>query len=196
MKKQREVQEINASSMADISFLLLVFFLVSTSMATDEGLSRQLPPPIRKEQKIEKVDIKPRNIMTILVNSNDELMVNGNVISLNELKEKAKEFIANPSDDPSLPDKETIQVPYFGNYAVTKQHVISLQNDRGTDYWAYIAVQNELVAAYDELRNEISKSKFGKNFDDLDSDEQSAVKKIYPQKISEAEPKNYGGGNN
>ena len=71
-------------------FLLLVFFLVSTSMATDEGLSRQLPPPIRKEQKIEKVDIKPRNIMTILVNSNDELMVNGNVISLNELKEKAK----------------------------------------------------------------------------------------------------------
>ncbi len=196
MKKQREVQEINASSMADISFLLLVFFLVSTSMATDEGLSRQLPPPIRKEQKIEKVDIKPRNIMTILVNSNDELMVNGNVISLNELKEKAKEFIANPSDDPSLPEKETIQVPYFGNYAVTKQHVISLQNDRGTDYWAYIAVQNELVAAYDELRNEISKSKFGKNFDDLDSDEQSAVKKIYPQKISEAEPKNYGGGNN
>ena len=193
MKKQREVQEINASSMADISFLLLVFFLVSTSMATDEGLSRQLPPPIRKEQKIEKVDIKPRNIMTILVNSNDELMVNGNVISLNELKEKAKEFIANPSDDPSLPEKETIQVPYFGNYAVTKQHVISLQNDRGTDYWAYIAVQNELVAAYDELRNEISKSKFGKNFDDLDSDEQSAVKKIYPQKISEAEPKNYGG---
>ena len=196
MKKQREVQEINASSLADISFLLLVFFLVSTSMATDEGLSRQLPPPIRKEQKIEKVDIKPRNIMTILVNSNDELMVNGNVISLNELKEKAKEFIANPSDDPSLPEKETIQVPYFGNYAVTKQHVISLQNDRGTDYWAYIAVQNELVAAYDELRNEISKSKFGKNFDDLDSDEQSAVKKIYPQKISEAEPKNYGGGNN
>ena len=196
MKKQREVQEINASSMADISFLLLVFFLVSTSMATDEGLSRQLPPPLRKEQKIEKVDIKPRNIMTILVNSNDELMVNGNVISLNELKEKAKEFIANPSDDPSLPEKETIQVPYFGNYAVTKQHVISLQNDRGTDYWAYIAVQNELVAAYDELRNEISKSKFGKNFDDLDSDEQSAVKKIYPQKISEAEPKNYGGGNN
>ena len=196
MKKQREVQEINASSMADFSFLLLVFFLVSTSMATDEGLSRQLPPPIRKEQKIEKVDIKPRNIMTILVNSNDELMVNGNVISLNELKEKAKEFIANPSDDPSLPEKETIQVPYFGNYAVTKQHVISLQNDRGTDYWAYIAVQNELVAAYDELRNEISKSKFGKNFDDLDSDEQSAVKKIYPQKISEAEPKNYGGGNN
>ncbi len=196
MKKQREVQEINASSMADISFLLLVFFLVSTSMATDEGLSRQLPPPIRKEQKIEKVDIKPRNIMTILVNSNDELMVNGNVISLNELKEKAKEFIANPSDDPSLPEKETMQVPYFGNYAVTKQHVISLQNDRGTDYWAYIAVQNELVAAYDELRDEISKSKFGKKFDDLDSDEQSAVKKIYPQKISEAEPKNYGGGNN
>ena len=105
--------------MADISLLLLVFFLVSTSMATDEGLSRQLPPPIRKEQKIEKVDIKPRNIMTILVNSNDELMVNGNVISLNELKEKAKEFIANPSDDPSLPEKETIQVPYFGNYTVT-----------------------------------------------------------------------------
>ena len=78
---------------------------------------------------------------------------------------------------------------------VTKNHVISLQNDRGTSYQAYIDVQNELAKAYNELRDDISKNKFGKVFADLSEDEQKAVQQIYPQKISEAEPKNYGGGN-
>ena len=76
---------------------------------------------------------------------------------------------------------------------VTKNHVISLQNDRGTEYQSYISVQNELAKAYNELRDEVSKQKFGKVFADLDEEQQGAVKMIYPQKISEAEPKNYGG---
>ena len=80
--------------------------------------------------------------------------------------------------------------------AVTKNHVISLQNDRGTSYAAYINVQNELVAAYNELRNDLAKAKFGQIYDDLQEDQQKAIQKIYPQKISEAEPKNYGGKNN
>ena len=194
-KEQREVQEINASSMADISFLLLIFFLVTTSMATDEGLSRQLPPMPQPDQKKEIVDIKPRNIMTVLVNSNNELMVNGDIISVSELRGRAKEFIANKGNEENLPEKELISIPYFGDVQVTNAHVISLQNDRGTDYSAYIEVQNELVAAYNELRNEVSKEKFGQAYEDLDKDKQDAVKKYYPQKISEAEPKNYGGQN-
>lgn len=194
-KKTREVQEINASSMADISFLLLIFFLVTTSMSTDEGLSRQLPPALQPNQKTVDVEIKPRNIMEILVNSNNQMLVSGELMDVSELKEKAKEFIANENDSPELPEKELVNVPYFGNVAVTKSHVISLQNDRGTDYQVYIKVQNELIAAYDELRDAKAKSKFGKAYKELDDDQQKAIQKIYPQRISEAEPKSYGGNN-
>lgn len=191
--KKREIQEINASSMADISFLLLIFFLVTTSMATDKGLSRTLPPPSTNEEKTENVDVNKRNILMILVNSSDKLMVNMQPMDVSELKEKAKEFIENPGNKEDLPEKELVNVPYIGSRMVTTKHVISLQNDRGTSYQAYIAVQNELVAAYNELRNELSTSKFmGRTYDQLTEDEQDAIKQVYPQKISEAEPKNYG----
>ncbi len=191
--KKREIQEINASSMADISFLLLIFFLVTTSMATDKGLSRTLPPPSTNEEKTQDVDVNKRNILMILVNSNDKLMVNMEPMDVSKLKEKAKEFIENPANKEDLPEKELVNVPYIGSRMVTTKHVISLQNDRGTSYQAYIAVQNELVAAYNELRNELSTSKFmGRTYDQLTEEEQDAVKQVYPQKISEAEPKNYG----
>ena len=175
--KKREIQEINASSMADISFLLLIFFLVTTSMATDKGLFRTLPPPVEKKENNEKVDVNKRNIMMVLVNSNDKLMVNGEVMDVMRLKEKAKVFIANPSNSADLPEKELIDIPYIGKARVTTKHVISLQNDRGTSYQAYIAVQNELVAAYNELRNELSVSKFqGRKYAELTEEEQDAVK--------------------
>ncbi len=108
------------------------------------------------------------------------------------LKKKAKEFIENPADDPNLPEKTIKEVPFFGNYPVSKQ-VISLQNDRETSYGLYVQVQDELAAAYNELRNELAQKKWGKRYDDLEKEEQDAIKKIYPQAISEAEPKNYGG---
>lgn len=193
MAKKREIQEINASSMADISFLLLIFFLVSTSMATDKGLSRKLPAPIPQDQVQEEkeVEINKRNIMMVLVNSNDLLMVNGEVLPVSRLKEKAKEFIANPENSVNLPVKKAEEIPFFGTMMITKDHVISLQNDRGTSYQAYIDVQNELMRAYNELRDEISKNKFGAAYADLDEDRQKAIQQIYPQRISEAEPKDY-----
>ena len=92
-----------------------------------------------------------------------------------------------------MPEKVEVDVPYFGKQMVTKNHVISLQNDRGTEYQAYIDVQNEIAAAYNELRDDLSRQKFGKIFMELDEEQQKAVQQIYPQKISEAEPKNYGG---
>lgn len=191
--KKRQIQEINASSMADISFLLLIFFLVTTSMATDKGLSRTLPPPATNEEKKEDVEVNQRNIMLILVNSNDRLMVNGEMMDVNKLKDKAKEFIANPRNDENLPMKEKVNIPLLGgDCLVTTKHVISLQNDRGTSYQAYLKVQNELVAAYNELRDAKARDRFGRAFADLTKDEQDAVKDFYPQKISEAEPKNYG----
>jgi len=192
-KSKRKIKEINASSMADISFLLLIFFLVTTSMNVSTGLSRRLPPPLPPNQKPQDIDIKKRNIFIVKVNSMNQLMVQGQIINVKELKEKAKEFIKNEANDPNLPEKTTVDIELLGNVEITKDHVISLQNDVDTQYQAYIEVQNELVAAYNELRNEFSRERFSKVYDELTEDQQKAVQAVYPQKISEAEPKNYGG---
>ena len=179
--------------MADISFLLLIFFLVTTSMNVSTGLSRRLPPPLPPNQKPEDIDIKKRNIFVVKVNSLNQLMVQGQEISVQQLREKAKEFIKNEANDPNLPEKATVDIDLIGNIEITKDHVISLQNDVDTQYQAYIEVQNELVAAYNELRNEFARERFGKVYIELTEEQQIAVQAVYPQKISEAEPKNYGG---
>lgn len=194
---RRTLQEINAGSMADIAFLLLIFFLVSTTMDTDSGIVRKLPPMPEEEKQEDQVDVKERNIFVVLVNRNNQLLVEGELMAIKDLRNAAKEFIVNPFNDPDLPAKEWIEVPYFGQVEVTKKHVISLQNDRGTSYEMYIAVQNELAAAYNELRNELSMRKFGVKYVDLkgpdNEDKRDAIDEIYPMKISEAEPKNVGG---
>ena len=194
MGKKRKTPGINGSSSADIAFMLLIFFLITTSMDTDKGLARRLPPPVPKDQKKnEEMDIKKRNILVVLINCNNQILCNNEFIDIKQLREKVRNFIENPYNDEHMPEKTEVDVPFFGKQMVTKNHVISLQNDRGTEYQAYIDVQNELAAAYNELRDEVSRKKFGKAFADLDEDQQKAVQMIYPQKISEAEPKNYGG---
>lgn len=193
---KRKVQEINASSMADIAFLLLIFFLVTTTMSVDKGLSRRLPPPLPPNMEKPNTDVKKRNIFVVLINSNNQLLVQGEPLDVKQLREKAKIFIKNEAADPSLPEVLPIEVEIDGQketVLTTKNHLISLQNDRGTLYQKYIEVQNELVAAYNELRNEYSRARFGVAYAELDEDRQKAVQAIYPQKISEAEPKNYGG---
>ena len=190
-KGKRSVPDINSSSTADIAFLLLIFFLLTTSMDTDRGLARRLPPPPEKDAKVDdEVTVKERNVLQILLNKNDQLMCNGEQITVKELRERAKEFIANPTDDPNMPEKHPKNIPGLGDVMVTDKHVISLQNDRGTTYSEYIKVQNELVAAYNELRDELSQEKWGKNYSELDENRQEAVRDFYPQRISEAEPKN------
>ena len=193
MGRKRKTSEINSSSMADIAFLLLIFFLVTTSMSTTTGLSRRLPPPLPPDQVIPPVDVNKRNIFVVKVNSQNQLMVQGELMELQDLRQKTKEFIKNENDDPHLPAKIEENIPLLGTMSITKDHVISLQNDVDTQYQAYINVQNELVAAYNELRNELAKEKFGAGYDELNEDQQKAVQSVYPQKISEAEPKNYGG---
>jgi len=192
-RKKKKVPEINASSQADIAFLLLIFFLTATTMAVNKGLARRLPPPVPADQKTEDLKVKERNVFVVLINSENQLMVQGEFMEVPELKDAAKKFILNVNDDPNLPEKVPVDIDFFGTVMLTKDHVISLQNDRGTSYAKYIEVQNELVAAYNELRNELSMSKWGMAYEDLNEDQQKAVQKYYPQKISEAEPKNYGG---
>ncbi len=196
---KREISEINAGSMADIAFLLLIFFLVTTTMDTDTGLIRKLPPVLDITEP--PPPIKQRNIFEILVNANDQLLVEGEYIQVTELRAKAKEFIKSDPTNPNMPEFKMTEIPRLGVVPVSKQ-IISLQNDNGTSYEMYIKVQNELVGAYNELRNEFAQQKFGKPYTELvqksgSSDaikeKMKAVKKFYPQRISEAEPKKVGG---
>ena len=189
-RKKRKVPAMNATSSADIAFMLLIFFLITTSMDTDKGLARRLPPPVPKDQKKNDVDVNKRNLVVVLINSSNQILFNGEPTDIKQLKDKVKEFIDNPYNDANKHEKVEEDVEFFGKVMTAKKHVISLQNDRGTEYQAYISVQNELAKAYNELRD--VRKKFGKAFADLDEEQQKAVQQIYPQKISEAEPKNYG----
>ena len=192
-KKKRAVPGINSSSTADIAFMLLIFFLITTSMDTDRGLARQLPPPPESNQDQSDIIVKERNVLQVRINKDDQLMVGGEWFDIKQLRERAKEFIANPNNDENMPEKHPKHLPYFGDVMITEKHVISVQNDVGTSYDAYLQVQNELVAAYNELRNELAQSQFGKLYAECSEDEQKAIRDYYPQKISEAEPKKYGG---
>lgn len=190
---RRELEEINAGSMADIAFLLLIFFLVTTTMDTDSGIVRKLPPMPEENQQDEEVNIKERNIFVVLVNRNDQLLVEGQLMDIRQLRDATKEFITNPANDANLPVKEWVDIDLIGPMEITKKHVISLRNDRGTSYGMYIAVQNELAAAYNELREELALRKFAKKYEDLEDDVRDAIDVVYPMKISEAEPNEIGG---
>ena len=189
---KKKTPGINSSSTADIAFLLLCYFLMTTTMGDQAGLQRRLPPIPDKEQKVEDQKVNRRNIIIVRINSADRLFAGNEALDVSLLKDKIKEFIANPADDPNLPEKEMKEIEGLGMYPVSKG-VISLQNDRGTSYQAYIAVQNELVKAVNELRDEFSMQRYGKKFSLLDEDKQDIVKKVVPQNISEAEPKDVGG---
>ena len=187
----KKTPAINSSSTADIAFLLLCYFLMTTTMGTQTGLSRRLPPMPDPKQKVEDQKVNRRNIIIVKINSADRILAGSEPIDVSQLKDKIKIFLTNPTDDPSLPVMEPTEITGLGTRNVSKG-VISLQNDRGTSYQAYIAVQNELVKAVNELRDEASMREFGKKFLALDEDQQKAIKELVPQQISEAEPKDVG----
>ena len=186
----REAPEINAGSMADIAFLLLIFFLVTTTMDVDTGITRKLPPPVEDDTEI---DIKDRNIFKVLVSSSDRLMVEGEVADIRTLREDVKVFMTNPGNLEDLPEKELKFIEYLGEIEVSKG-VVSLKNDRGTSYEMYIKVQNELTAAFAELRDEVSLRFYGVKFTNIINDDQKkAVQTAVPMAISEPKPENIGG---
>lgn len=188
---KRKTPGLNTGAMSDISFLLLTFFLLTSSINTEQGIPRKLPPPKAEDAQDKKVDINKRNVLNVLVNFRDEISVNGDVIMIGELKSRAKEFFANPTNDPSLPEKQSKAIDGIGDFAVSKG-VVSLTNDQGTSYNMYVQVQNELQRAVNELRDETALEYFGKKFDGLDSAAQRAVTLAIPMSISEAPPIDYG----
>ncbi len=190
-RKKRGVPEINAGSMADIAFLLLIFFLVTTTMDVDTGIIRKLPPmpdentPPPDDQKANK-----RNLFIVLVNAYDQLLVNEEPVEIDQLKEKAMRFIDNNGDGTCGHCQGARSTSLSDN---PEKAIVSLQNDRGTTYEMYITVQDQLAQAYTELRNRVSQQKFGIEYADLTEDQQQEVNAMYPKLISEAEPKNVGG---
>lgn len=192
MASKRKTPSINGSSSADMAFILLIFFLITTSMGSDKGIPRRLPPAIPPDQQNTEVEIKKRNMLRVLVNTQGQILANGQIITLDELREKTKAFILNENDDPELPERVADDIPGIGNVMRTKHHIISLTNNVDTKYADYIMVQNELARAYAELREDYSLRKFNKHFVDLTDEQRDAVMSLYPQKISEANPKEYG----
>lgn len=179
MAGRRLNPEIPLASMADIAFLLLIFFLVTTTMDVDKGITNKLPPIPDKPEDIQDVKVNQRNAMPVLINARDQIQVKGELLNISQLKQKAILFLDNYGKDPNLsenPDKA----------------VISLKNDKGTSYNMYVQVQNELRAAYNFLRDKEAMNKFGKKFDLLSDDQQKIVREAFPIKISEAEPESVG----
>jgi len=181
-KKDRATPEVNAGSMADIAFLLLIFFLVTTTIDTDKGIAIRLPPMPEPNQPETNIKLKERNVLKVLVNAADQLLVDGKPMSIKELKKAAKDFIDNPMQDPTLAESP-------------QKAVISLKNDRGTSYNLYIQVHNELKAAYNELREAKAQNDYGKTLEKLPESQQNEIRDYYRQVISEAEPEDLGGGN-
>ncbi|MBR4349768.1 MAG: biopolymer transporter ExbD [Bacteroidales bacterium] len=191
----KKVPEINASSMADISFMLLIFFLAATTMDTDKGLFRMLPPYQDPTEQQEDIKVLDKNLFVVLVNKDDKLMVEKQPMNTRDLRRACKEFLMNmnnDSEDKKYPGYNEETIPGIGTVKVTKA-IVSIQNDRQTSYEKYIEVQNEIIAAYNEVKDYYSMKYFKKPFKDLKENQQDIIKQIIPQKISEAEPKNIGG---
>jgi hypothetical protein len=180
--------------MSDISFLLLAFFLMVSNINTDMGIARKLPPPLPEDA--EAPDVRERNIFVVLVNKDDRMLYNSEYGRIENLKDRAKEFLGNPNNLPNLPEKEMKEIPGLGRahnpYPVSKG-VISLRNDRGTSYDMYLQVQNELTAAIKEMRDELSLECFGKRAADVTDEQRDALEMAIPMAISEAEPSKIGG---
>ena len=172
-KKRRLSSEVNAGSMADIAFLLLIFFLVTTQIDFDKGILVKLP--VWEDEIIPPVPIPDRNVLSVKVNRNNQLMIEGEVGEMEHLRGQVKEFITNPFKSDKLA-------------VAPNKAVVSLQNDRGTSYEIYLGVYNEIKAAYNELWNEESNRRYGEAYADLPKAVQKEIRSLIPSVISESEP--------
>ena len=185
----KKTPEINGGSMADISFLMLIFFLMVSTMDSEQGLARRLPPMPDKNAKVEDIKVNRRNILEVKINSRDNVFAGSEYISdVSQLDQIVIDFLTNPTNNEKLSAKKDKEIEGFGTYPVS-EGVISLQNDRSTHYEIYLEVQNALVRAINTIRDDFATRHFGKKYAALDEDQQKIVRTAIPQNISEAEPK-------
>ena len=162
-RKQHETPGLNTTSTADISFMLLIFFLVTTSMDVDKGLLRQLPSP-EPQKKEQQTVVDKANLMALRLTAGDTLLVNDKPMKVSQLKEETIRFV----------------------HRLGKKHLISIESDRDADYNLYFQMQNELMEAYAQLRNEAAQKKYHRDFALLNNDQKEQVRKLCPQRITES----------
>lgn len=176
--RDRLSNEVNAGSMADIAFLLLIFFLVTTTIDVDKGILVKLPPWSEEDPDITK--LKKRNVYSVLVNKDNQLLVRGEFAEISDLRDNAIEFISNPNRRDDLAEKPS-------------KAIISIKNDRGTKFGTYLSVYNELKGAYNQLWDDLAQKKYGVPYsDDMPREQKREIKKIIPFVLSEAEPTAFG----
>ena len=163
-RKQRETPGLNTTSTADISFMLLIFFLVTTSMDVDKGLLRQLPSPEPQKKEQQQTVVDKANLMALRLTAGDTLLVNGKPMQVSQLKEETIRFV----------------------HRLGKKHLISIESDRDADYNLYFQMQNQLMEAYSQLRNETAQKKYHRDYALLNNDQKEQVRNICPQRITES----------
>ena len=186
-KRKRRVPGLNTTSTADISFMLLIFFLVTSSMDTDKGLPRQLPPP-EETQVEQELLVKERNVLALVLDADDRLTCNGDTLSLQALTDRVADFVENKADDASLPEKSERDVNLLGRCRVSDRHIITIQTDARTTYDAYFQMQNAIVAGYNRLRNRLARQHFGRPYARCTTEQREAIALVFPQRISELPP--------
>jgi biopolymer transport protein ExbD len=182
-----KIPQINSGSSADIAFLLLIFFLITSSLDSRTGIYRKMNATVAGEILKKRKDIQERNLLTFTINYDNQLIYNDESIPFKDVKELSKVFIANPDNSDFLPEKESVAVPEIGVFSITTKHVILLEVSRKAKYQTYISVLNELTAAYNELRNETAQMLFNQPLERLSPEQQEAIRTVYPLQISERE---------
>ena len=191
MANIKKTPGINAASMADIAFIILIFFLMVTTMGSEFGMIRMLPPWTDTDTEEQ---INERNVFVVNVNQHNQLQVRGQLTDISALREMTKDFFDLSKTGDNDPEKVQEDLPLLGPTWINKTAVVSLQNDRGTSYKVYMQVQNELTAAIRELRDEFTMQRWGTPFEDCTPEQQDVVgRTIFPIAISEAEPREFGG---
>jgi len=189
---RRAAPEINAGSIADIAFLLLIFFLVTTTMNVDTGITRILPPPVKNKNA--KVDVKERNVLKILINNHDFMLVNGEPTTVNGLVGKIVDFMSIHPNNKAYPQVKEEYIPELGKKVMMTKGIVSLKNDRGTSYNMYIQVQDAIAKAFNEMKDQQALKYYGLKFSELvNNNKIKTINKLVPIRVSEAEPENVGG---
>ena len=173
--------------------MLLIFFLVTSSMDTDKGLPRQLPPPDDETEQQDML-IKERNVLALKLDAEGRLTCNGDPITTEELPQRIESFVANEAGDPTLPEMSVREVHLMGRCKVSDRHVITIQANRHSTYDAYFNMQNAIVRGYALLRDQLARKCFGHGYALCSQDERDAVTLVYPQRISEMAEEGEEGG--
>lgn len=192
--ERRKIPQVNSGASADIAFLLLIFFLIVSSLEPKTGIYRRLSPEQAEDILKKQTDLEKRNFLELNLNEKNELIYQNEVIDIKELKDLCQTFIDNPNNVDYLPKKEIKNIPEIGDYPVSSSHVISLNINSQTHFQAYLSVLDEITKAYNNLQNEAAVQIFGKAFSQLTLEQKIAIRKIYPFRLSEKAINNEEGG--